>query len=304
MTAVIAPKPRRLRMAAVSLGSTMGGTISGLMLSLITGRLIGAPELGKYVLAAAPALVATSLSGIGEQRLVLKVAGEHGSRLAFWSVLSTSFRVTAKVVTVALLGAAVVFIAMLGKPALFPLAAALLVAFLLVDNTIASLDGTLLAADRSGTVGAMRALSPIIHASLVLLCVPLIGKTYWNLVVAQVVGNGAVALFKAWQVREIVWPMVPLRDRREATDSIRRIQNTLIATNAGVSLVKSFPPFMINLGYKVPGGSAVQRAVSDASVAAFSAPPRSRNRCPPLPPSLNSRISPASWTNARNPTCS
>jgi hypothetical protein len=271
MTAVISGNPRRrLRMALVSLGATMGGTLSGLLLSLLTGRLIGAVELGKYVLAAAPALVATSLSGIGEQRLVLKVAGDYGPRLAFWSVLSTSFRVTAKVVAVALAGAAFVFMALLGKPALFPLAAVLLIVFLLIDNTIASLDGILLSANRSGTVGGMRAVSPIIHASLVLLCVPFIGKTYWNLVLAQTLGNGGVALFKAWQVRELVWPFVALRERREATLSIRRVQNTLIATNAGVSLVKSFPPFIINLGYKVPGGSVAQLAVADASVAAFS----------------------------------
>jgi hypothetical protein len=258
-------------MAFVSLGATMGGTVTGLMLSLLTGRLIGAANIGQYALAAAPAFVATSLSSIGEQRLVLRVTGDYGPRLAFWSVLSTSFRVTAKIVTIASLGAGVVFIVLMKRPALFPLAVVLLLAFLLIDNTIASLDGILLAANRSGTVGALRAFSPIIHAVLVLVCIPIIGTTYWNLVVAQVVGNGAVAFFKAWQVRDIVWPVVSFRDRRESTESIRRVQNTLIASNAGASLVKSFPPFIVGLGYKAPGGSSsVQKAVADASVGAFS----------------------------------
>lgn len=260
----------RLRMGFVSIGSTLGSTVTGLILSLITGRLIGAPELGKYVLAAAPALVATSLSSIGEQRLVLRVTGDHGSRLAFWSVLTTSFRVTARVVTVATIGSAVVFIVLLDKPTLFPLSVVLLLAFLLIDNTIASLDGVLLSANRSGTVGGLRALSPVIHAALVLLAVPILGRTYWNLVVAQVIGNGAIAIFKAWQMKSTIWPFVPKRDRSQATEDIRRVQNTLIASNAGASLVKSFPPFIVSLGYRSVGGSAVEKAVSDASVAAFS----------------------------------
>lgn len=257
-------------MGIVSLSSTLGSTITGLMLSLLTGRLIGAPELGKYVLAAAPALVATSLSSIGEQRLVLRVAGDHGAGIGFWSVLTTSFRVTLRVVAVACLGSAVVFIALLKKPALFPLAVVLLLTFLLIDNTIASLDGALLADNRSGTVGALRALSPIIHAVLVLIAVPLVGKTYWTLVVAHVIGNGGIALFKARQMKGFIWPFVPKHDRFEATEEIRRVQTTLIASNAGASLVKSLPPFIISIGYRPTVGSSAQKAISDATVAAFS----------------------------------
>ena len=270
MTAATVTSRGRLRMGIVSLSSTLGSTVAGLLLSLITGRLIGAPQLGKYVLAAAPALVATSLSGIGEQRLVLRVTGDHGSRIAFWAVLTTSFRVTLRVVVLACAGSAVVFIVFLKKPSLFPLSVVLLLTFLLIDNTIASLDGVLLSANRSGTVGALRALTPVIHAALVLLAVPILGRSYWNLVVAQVVGNGGIALFKAWQMKQIIWPFVAKQDRFQATEDIRRVQNTLIASNAGASLVKSFPPFIVSLGYRPAVGSSAQKALSDASVAAFS----------------------------------
>ena len=162
------------------------------------------------------------------------------------------------------------FIVLLKKPALFPLSVALLLAFLLIDNTIASLDGVLLAANRSGTVGALRVLSPIIHAALVLLAVPILGRTYWNLVVAQVVGNGGVAFFKAWQMKSVVWPFVPKHQRSTPTADIRRVQSTLIVSNAGTSLVKSFPPFIVSLGYRSVGGSVAEKTFSDASVAAFS----------------------------------
>jgi hypothetical protein len=142
-----------------------------------------------------------------------------------------------------------------------------------IDNTIASLDGILLSDNRSGTVGALRAFSPIIHAALVLIALPIFGKSYWNLVVAQVVGNGGVALFKAWQMKKVVWPFVPKNDRYDATESIRKVQNTLIASNAGASLVKSFPFYIISIGYRPTSmrtATEAQKALSDASVAAFS----------------------------------
>ena len=225
-------------------GTTFGTLVTGLVSSLITSRLVGADRIGQFAIAGAPVLLALNLSGLDEQRLIVRKAHATSVSDSFWAVLNVSFRLTAKVATLIGIGTIALYATVFNLERFILPSLAMLAMYCLLDNTISALDGALLASGKVGALTFARIITPLMYCGNVI-ALHFLGVRFWVLILGQLVSSVVVLTLRVVITRHILFGQPRVHDRPALVREVAQMQSRLLQFSIVYGVLHAVPPYII-----------------------------------------------------------
>lgn len=216
--------------------------VFGLASAIVTARLFGTEQLGRFALVSAPTILVIQFSSVSEQLGLIQELTKHprlspeGSGV-FRVVFKMSVLLTFVASAVVLTGSWFYFNSSSSRSDLFAPAALMVAAYIVVDNVSWNLD-SVLSAHRAFELQFVARMATVVSLLVLTPLFAVMGRTVWQLAAATITANAIGLIIRAVKIREYVMLDASSVDVAYGRSKLRGIVKFgLAAMPASVSLV-------------------------------------------------------------------